>query len=588
MNRLSLLLILLAGQLVLVGCQEARLQAEEPVAVSSDARDWSMYNYDVRGTRYNVGEDSLVPERVGELVEKWRFPARDSKDRVGVIHATPTVVNGYVYFGTATYPAFYKIKPNGKPEWIFRPYGDSKTGSTIRNPILELIANRIAVERAILGSALVTDKRVFFGDVAGVFYALDRFTGHELWKVDTRKKGFPDAHASNTFMSSPIFADGLVIAGGGGYEHALALDPKYSCCSGRGFVIAFEPLTGRIAWKYNVGPQPVKFDEPVVIQDKKGKHVFTHGPSTSSVWSTPSFDARTGTVFFGTDVHNSPRQPTPDNPRFYNKYSSAVIAVDVASGQEKWVTQINQGDIFNHTMSGYDPETKKYKDLSIGDTPKIYEIPIDGKRTKVVGVGCKNGGYYVFRAANGQLVEHTSLFSGKPQYPLTPQPDSRMIALPSLIGGIQTGCATDGKRIFTNGIDFLLMGSAGPTAGRVVSLDPNASREFWRHERPKMGSRSEVGDPVGAGIAVAAGVVYFTTTVSHQLVALDASSGRVLKEIKLETLWTGPSVSRGRVYVGTGSILFLGRKVTGTLYSFGLPGDDEVSRLGRGTEGVEK
>lgn len=587
MIRVSLVLLLVAGQIGL-SRQGERLSAEEQPLVSADSKDWSMYNYDVRGRRHNIGEDSLVPRRVPELVEKWRFPAKESNSRVGAIHATPTVVNGYVYFGTATYPSFYKLKPNGKPEWIYRPYGNSGKGLTIRNPTGKVVINRIDAERAILGSALVTEKRVFFGDVTGVFFAIDRFTGRELWTVDTRKKGFPDAHISNTFMSSPILAEGLVIAGGGAYEHALALDPEYHCCSGRGFVIAFEPATGRIVWKYSVGPRPVKFDEPVVIRDKNGKHVFTHGPSTSSVWSTPSYDAQTRTIYFGTDVHNSPRKPTADNPRLYNKYSSAVIALDINSGQEKWVTQINRGDIYNHTMSGYDSATKTYKDLAVGDTPKLYEISIDGETTQVVGVGCKNGGYYVFRASDGQLVARTPLFRGPPRYPLTPTPDPRMIALPSPIGGIQTGCATDGKRVFTNGIDFLLIGSARPTGGRVVSLDPAAGSEFWRHERPKRGLRSKTGDPVGAGIAVAAGVVYFTTTVSHQLVALDASTGRLLKEIQLETLWTGPSVSRGRVYVGTGSILFLGRKYTGTLYSFGLPGEDEVSRLGAGTEGVEK
>ena len=89
----------------------------------------------------------------------------------------------------------------------------------------------------------------------------------------------------------------------------------------------------------------------MVIEDSKGRHVFTHGPATSSVWSTPSYDAETRTVFFGTDVQNAPREPTPDNARLDTLYSSAVVAVDVAGGREKWVTQINKGDIFNHSMS---------------------------------------------------------------------------------------------------------------------------------------------------------------------------------------------------------------------------------------------
>ncbi len=45
--------------------------------------------------------------------------------------------------------------------------------------------------------------------------------------------------------------------------------------------------------------------------------------------------------------------------------------------KEKWVTQINAGDIFNHTMSGYESKTGVYKDGAIGDTPKIYWIDIN-------------------------------------------------------------------------------------------------------------------------------------------------------------------------------------------------------------------
>ena len=91
---------------------------------------------------------------------------------------------------------------------------------------------------------------------------------------------------------------------------------------------------------------------------------------------------------------------------------------------------------------------------------------------------------------------------------------------------------------------------------------------------------------------MANGVVYFTKVASGKLVILDAASGTNLKEIELGPVWSGPSVSRGRVYVGTGNTLFspmdyeafFPKKSTGVLYSFGLPGDDEVGRMGTGKE----
>ena len=65
------------------------------------AADWSSYNHDVRGWRFNSAEKTLSADNASKLKEKWRFPAKGSKEKVGVIHATPTIVNGHAYFGTA-------------------------------------------------------------------------------------------------------------------------------------------------------------------------------------------------------------------------------------------------------------------------------------------------------------------------------------------------------------------------------------------------------------------------------------------------------------------------------------------------------
>ena len=69
--------------------------------------------------------------------------------------------------------------------------------------------------------------------------------------------------------------------------------------------------------------------------------------------------------------------------------------------------------------------------------------------------------------------------------------------------------------------------------------------------------------------------------------------GGVLKEIDLGPVWCGPTVSRGRVYVGTGNLLFapgnpqeayFPKSMFGLVISFGLPGEDEVGRMKTGDE----
>jgi outer membrane protein assembly factor BamB len=382
--------------------------------------------------------------------------------------------------------------------------------------------------------------------------------------------------------------------------------------------MALEPQTGKIVWKYDVGPKPEPLDPPITIKDSFGEHVFHFGPATSSVWCTPSFDAESGTLFFGTDVNTAPRRPTKDDPRLETRESCGVIALNVRDGSEKWVTQINPGDVWTNALRGYNPKEGRYKDQSIGDTPKVFTVAVavavgvgvgvgvGGAATKVVGVGCKNGGFYLLRADDGKVLGHTPLYTGPPTHPPAPH-DPRVLALPSQIGGLQSGCATDGRTVFTNGIDALRLGSLEsprspgqvPTGGRVTATSIDLVTERWRHERPKIAEMGgtpgkpmyrDVGDVVASGIAVGNGVAYFTAVGSGKLIALDAATGAVLKEIDLGPVFAGPSLSRGRVYVGGGNTLwtpadyecFFPKKYTGSVRCFGLPGEGEAVGTGRG------
>src|SRR5207244_9504300 len=90
----------------------------------------------------------------------------------------------------------------------------------------------------------------------------------------SREAPFPGAHLLNCFFASPIFADGKLIVAGGAIEQVVAAFPGYRGCDGRGFVMALEPKTGRILWKYDVGPKPERLDPPITIKDSWGAHVF--------------------------------------------------------------------------------------------------------------------------------------------------------------------------------------------------------------------------------------------------------------------------------------------------------------------------
>src|SRR5262249_35965025 len=175
-------------------------------------------------------------------------------------------VDGYVYFGTATNPTFYKLTPDGKLRWSYRnpAYGKGWKPPEAGQDDQKSRGSRFqSSERGILGSALVTRDTVFFGDIGGWFYDLDRATGEERWKLNARGKELPGSHALNVFFASPILADGKLIVAGGSLEQVVAALPLYLGCTGRGFVVALEPKTGKVVWKYDVGPKPHQRDPPI-------------------------------------------------------------------------------------------------------------------------------------------------------------------------------------------------------------------------------------------------------------------------------------------------------------------------------------
>ena len=80
----------------------------------------------------------------------------------------------------------------------------------------------------------------------------------------------------------------------------------------------------------------------------------------------------------------------------------------------------------------YDPKEGGTRTSRSATLPRSIRSPSKGKPTKVVGDGCKNGGFYVLRASDGQMLDHTPIYTGPPTYPLSPEPDRRMLALTEL------------------------------------------------------------------------------------------------------------------------------------------------------------
>jgi polyvinyl alcohol dehydrogenase (cytochrome) len=372
------------------------------------------------------------------------------------------------------------------------------------------------LEGNILSSALVTNRFVFIGTQSGNFYALEPADGAIVWM------SHPNPHPLASIQGSPILADGRVIVPITTDEAFAAADPAYACCTGRGSVAAFDPETGALLWQH------------YMISDADA----ANGAAGAGVWGTPTFDPDTQRLYVGSGQNYVP--PATDT-------SDSLYALDSKTGDTVWKTQVTTGDIWNFRI----PPVGANKDGDFGDSPKIYRLA-DGRR--VLGVGQKTGTFWVFEADTGAVIAQREL-------------------LPSgVLGGFQTGCAYASGKLVTNGVNWpdLFVDPDNfrppPTAGAVIGLASDLSGELWRFETP--------GSPFISGVALAAGVAYAVSAGEGMLYAIDTESGEALAKISLGPTVSGPSVSRGRVFVGTGNMIIqsLPTEPAGTITALGLSG----------------
>jgi polyvinyl alcohol dehydrogenase (cytochrome) len=347
------------------------------------------------------------------------------------------------------------------------------------------------VGAAITASALVMGDRVLFGDQAGFIHGLDRHSGAILWSVQ------PNPHPEAAIYGSPTPVGRRVAIGISSNEEAAAGNPGYPCCTFRGSVALLDPADGTVGWQH------------YFITEAQSKA----GASGVGVWATPTYDRDSGLLYVTTG--NNYTTPTTGN-------ENAIVALDARSGDVVWVNQRTPDDSWNFRY----PISPGHIDADFGDSAQIYWAA--GR--KVVGAGQKTGFYFVLDAATGKLINQLQV-----------EPDGPL-------GGLFADTAVAGDVVYANGTNWPNADSGGPPiAGDLIAIAGDGSRELWRSTAPA--------SPDLSGVAVAGGVVYFQSLFNGNLYALDQGSGKVLAQVAIGQAASGPSVSRGQIYVGTGNFL---------------------------------
>ncbi len=411
---------------------------------------------------------------VPRLKVKWAFAfAGDVSAAV-----QPSVVAGRVFVASVPGRVYALDLNSGCVYWTFDADAMVRTALDVGN----VGGSRVAV----------------FGDVGATVYSIDADTGQLRWKKRV------DDHPVARVTGTPRLFGGRVYVPVSSIEEVVGADPRYSCCTFRGSVVALDAATGAVVWKAYVIP-----DEPKPTRkNSAGTQLF--GPSGAAIWSTPTIDEKTGSLYVATgDSYSDPPAATSD----------AIVAIDLKSGAIKWSKQMTAGDAYNLACSsaaGINCPDARGPDVDFG-SPAILVNLAAGKRAIVIGQ--KSGVVHALDPDDrGKVLWSTRIGRG------------------GVLGGIEWGSASDGRNIYAPLSDLAFKRRGAEVLGQA--LDPTAGgglfalrlvdgAEVWRAAPPTCGDRTNCSPAQSAPASVGAGVV-FSGSLDRHLRAYSTTNGAVV------------------------------------------------------------
>ncbi len=334
-------------------------------ALMADDGQWVMAARDYANTRFS-GLAEIDTANVRNLQLAWTFSTGQLRGH----EAAPVVVNGTMYVVTP-FPnnVFALDVRDGTIKWQYEP-------GTARG------AQGVACCDVVNRGVAYADGRIIFNTLDVHTIALDAETGRELWKT---KLG--DINIGESITMAPLIVGNKVFVGNSGGEFGV-----------RGWLKALDTRSGNVLWTaYSTGPDAdVLIDQNTFRPFYESDRGVDLGVSSWSgeqwkigggtVWGWLSYDPELELLYHGTGnpgVWNPALRPGD------NKWSVALFARDVNTGQARWAYQKVPHD--EHDYDGVNESL-------------VLDLEIDGRQRKVLLHPDRNGFMYVIDRATGEVL----------------------------------------------------------------------------------------------------------------------------------------------------------------------------------------
>ena len=481
------------------------------------AGEWPMFSGNLARTGYNADETLITKETAPRLVEKWKFPTE------GPVAASPVVATvdldeGPVRLVVAgSYDGnIYAIRAgDGTEVWRYavKPHAGVSYGA---------VGSTAAIAEVDGG------QRVFVG-AGETLYAIDAATGELAWEFDagTGCTTCDRDTERNEILSSPAVLpdEDLVVFG-------MDINDRPP---GKGGFYGVSAQDGRLRWYFDLETGATcypgndddvrRFDGYHSAQElglpddflatREGCDFDRSETGCGGVWSPVSVDEERELIYFSStncDTDDDPDTPSPPPPM--PEYDEAPVALDY-DGTPAWTWR---------------PREVDNDDLAFGAAPNLFAVEIEGEVREVVGIGGKDGTYYLLdRDGENELTGEI-----EPYW-------QRQVVEGGAIGGMTGSPATDGVRVYFG----TAIGDAIEQIQRPAAWSLNAADGTVAWSLPDA-------PPFYGGSSAVPGVV-FMGGIDSSLHAYDADTGALLVTLPVGgLLFSHAAIVDGVVYTGSG------------------------------------
>ena len=360
-------------------------QATTPPAMAAasspvPASEWPDYGRGPAGQRYSPLAQ-ITPQNVTQLQPAWTYRTGDVRGRPGdpeetTFEVTPLKVGNRLFLCTPHQDVVALDATTGQQLWRRQVHEQSSLA------LQHLTCRGLSYYRAQpLGTPTSTStarcgERLFMPTADGRLLALDAGSGEpctgfgggrgeiNLWEH------MPNLRPGAYYSTSPVVVtQHLVIVGGTVLDNASVHEQS-------GVIRAFDVNTGALVWNWD----SAKPDQTAPLADGQ-----TYTPNSPNSWSVSSVDEALGLVYVPLG-NQPPDQWGGQRSAAVERYSSSVVALDLASGHARWVFQTVHHDLW---------------DYDVPAQPVLVDLRIRGRTVPALVQPTKQGELFVLDRRTG-------------------------------------------------------------------------------------------------------------------------------------------------------------------------------------------